>query len=499
MDETTFEPWLFDRTSVAYYLYKRTGDVRWRTQFLEYFTFYRTHIDAAGIFTPKGTGDTKYSYVTPFVLYERETGDAQYRPIAQRIYNAWNAEFPNTYSSSIGLWTEREIGLALEAAVAWYDLTRDPAALARANALVAQWGAMSQSTGAPLHTLSQHGEEFDNAWSGRLMTSPWMATLYFQAARRLHDITNDQTILTQASRYADYLHQYAFVDGGVTGSEYTGYVIPYYLVGTDGWYTAETPSWGDANHAIDVAGFLKFAIKAKTTLGQSTTNATTRYNQMRTTAAYNFSTLVRTTTYLPKYRVNPARLFNWSMRGSWELAQPQSGVSVTPTPTPTPTPSPAPTPSPTPPPATPPPVTPSPSPTPVTPPATPPPAVPPSPPTGGGGGGGTPTPPPATPSPTPTPTPSPTPTPGGTTVVLITKNLKYGSRGSEVIILQKFLIAKNLLAVGSATGYFGRLTETAVKKYQCATLSICSGSPSTTGYGAVGPKTRAAINAELAG
>ncbi|MBI4093761.1 right-handed parallel beta-helix repeat-containing protein [Candidatus Kaiserbacteria bacterium] len=75
----------------------------------------------------------------------------------------------------------------------------------------------------------------------------------------------------------------------------------------------------------------------------------------------------------------------------------------------------------------------------------------------------------------------------------LTRSLSFGSRGSDVKQLQQFLISKNLLASDSATGYFGRLTEAAVKKFQCAQNIVCAGSPSTTGYGAVGPRTRAAI------
>jgi peptidoglycan hydrolase-like protein with peptidoglycan-binding domain len=62
-----------------------------------------------------------------------------------------------------------------------------------------------------------------------------------------------------------------------------------------------------------------------------------------------------------------------------------------------------------------------------------------------------------------------------------------------VLILQNFLVAKNYLTADSVTGYFGRLTEAALKKFQCDQGLVCSGTPSTTGYGQTGPKTRAAI------
>lgn len=314
MDEVTYEPWLFDRASVGYYLYQATGDSRWRDQFFTYFDFYRTHIDAQGIFTPKGYEDTKYSYVTPFLLYERESGDAQYRSIAQRIHDRWVAELPDNYSTTISLWTEREIGLALEAAVSYYELTLDSAALTRARALLNHWDQVCAGGRAPLHTLEQHGEEFDNEWSARLMTSPWMSGLYFQAAMRLHQLTGDTQPLTQLSRYADWLDQYAFVDAAVTHPEHAGYYIPYYLVGEDGPYTKETPDWGDADHAYDVGNMLEAAIYAKSMLGEDASAITTRRAQMNATALNNFEYWTRTTQYLPKYRLSPPRKFNWWYR-----------------------------------------------------------------------------------------------------------------------------------------------------------------------------------------
>ena len=75
----------------------------------------------------------------------------------------------------------------------------------------------------------------------------------------------------------------------------------------------------------------------------------------------------------------------------------------------------------------------------------------------------------------------------------LSRNLSRGSRGADVMQLQQFLISQNLLASDSTTGYFGALTESAVKQWQCEHKIVCSGSAATTGYGAVGPKTRAAI------
>jgi peptidoglycan hydrolase-like protein with peptidoglycan-binding domain len=81
---------------------------------------------------------------------------------------------------------------------------------------------------------------------------------------------------------------------------------------------------------------------------------------------------------------------------------------------------------------------------------------------------------------------------GGSSGPNITRTLLVGMRGTDVTALQDHLISLNYLT-GVSTGYFGTLTEGAVKKYQCAKAITCTGTPSTTGYGAVGPRTRIAL------
>ncbi len=77
--------------------------------------------------------------------------------------------------------------------------------------------------------------------------------------------------------------------------------------------------------------------------------------------------------------------------------------------------------------------------------------------------------------------------------VSITRYLSIGSRGADVTTLQNYLISQNYLAPGLSTGYFGSRTQTAIQTFQKSTGVVLSGTPSTTGFGAVGPKTRAAL------
>lgn len=94
------------------------------------------------------------------------------------------------------------------------------------------------------------------------------------------------------------------------------------------------------------------------------------------------------------------------------------------------------------------------------------------------------------------PTPAPTPVPSPTAAVAFTKTLGAGSRNSEVTALQEFLAKdSNLYPEGTLSGYFGSLTRKAVERFQ-EKYGIAKAGDS--GYGTVGPKTRAKLN-ELLG
>ena len=81
--------------------------------------------------------------------------------------------------------------------------------------------------------------------------------------------------------------------------------------------------------------------------------------------------------------------------------------------------------------------------------------------------------------------------------ITITRWLTVGARGNDVKILQKHLNRIGYLitqtgdgSLGQESDYFGLLTEAALKRFQCKRMNVCSGSHTSTGYGAVGPRTR---------
>lgn len=95
--------------------------------------------------------------------------------------------------------------------------------------------------------------------------------------------------------------------------------------------------------------------------------------------------------------------------------------------------------------------------------------------------------------PGPDPFPGPAPLPVPHTCPQISRTLSHGSRGSDVTALQQYFISIGVLGSSSATGYFGPLTEGAVQEWQASRGIVSSGSPATTGWGVVGPRTRIAL------
>ena len=92
----------------------------------------------------------------------------------------------------------------------------------------------------------------------------------------------------------------------------------------------------------------------------------------------------------------------------------------------------------------------------------------------------------------PSPSPFSSPTPhSATSSSLLMRTIGLGAKGFDVKILQEFLQKKGLGIPndGPVTGYFGKVTEDAVKKFQEAN--------GLEAIGSIGAKTRALINSFL--
>ncbi|MEW5908126.1 MAG: carboxypeptidase regulatory-like domain-containing protein [Patescibacteria group bacterium] len=74
------------------------------------------------------------------------------------------------------------------------------------------------------------------------------------------------------------------------------------------------------------------------------------------------------------------------------------------------------------------------------------------------------------------------------------RTLRYGITSDEVKRLQELFVSDpEIYPEGIVSGWFGQLTRKAVQKFQCKYNIVCEGNENTTGYGLLGPKTRAKI------
>ncbi len=76
----------------------------------------------------------------------------------------------------------------------------------------------------------------------------------------------------------------------------------------------------------------------------------------------------------------------------------------------------------------------------------------------------------------------------------IGRMLKSGSTGADVTRLQQFLAGDpSIYPEAIVSGYYGKLTQAAVQHWQTRYNIVSSGTPDSTGFGVVGPRTAAAI------
>lgn len=81
----------------------------------------------------------------------------------------------------------------------------------------------------------------------------------------------------------------------------------------------------------------------------------------------------------------------------------------------------------------------------------------------------------------------------------LSQNLGLGARNADVTALQTYLRTTGDFRYPEITGFFGPATTEAVRIFQCREMGVCSGNENSSGYGFVGPQTRAALFASCGG
>lgn len=332
------EPWLYDRASTVYALYLRTQDPTILDQAFTLADLYMAGVDVTagglGRFVIVGGAagadvtDIKYLYPIISEWYEKEknrlslpNADA-HRAKGIALYRQALASFSKTYNpTSAALWTERNVGYAIQASVAAHYLYRRAGNLsASLTALQDAWDYFAMvegmsASGAPLHGHNQH----EGSAITTPISSPWMSGFLAESLLQLYRADPDDSILTWLSNYGDWIIANAvYVTDGSELAPLAGLRLPAYLAANNATpITFREGELLDMEHAADVAALMRKVLWAKTELSLSTTATQTLIDELDEAADIVWEYWTRTTEGYPRYRVNPPRKGGWWFRNSY--------------------------------------------------------------------------------------------------------------------------------------------------------------------------------------
>jgi hypothetical protein len=359
---TNAESWLYDRASVMYVGYLRTGYLRFLREAVRNTEFYRTKLWTAadcnggrcvGSFKMKNPNasaswhDQKYSYNESLALSHWLTGDTRVIPHVEdvsKVYDDVNTvPNPNFY-------TERHTGLKLLANTVAYEVTgkatyRDSMLTVLGHLRTAQLNPMGGGPvdGGIWHSLAAH----EGGGQDQPITSPWMSALIADAASRAMLVSEDPRIgplLTGLANHECGVGSYwsTIRDGENPLREHTDdpVYLPHYLATRDGLgFTGEFNPWNDMEHTPDVAAVVAWGAYFAGLAGETQKQATLKQcaNNLYTSWSHVITSWTRPSapaSNLDAYRVDPPRKYNWWFKNggsfAWAMA---SGTGPRPAPT----------------------------------------------------------------------------------------------------------------------------------------------------------------------
>jgi hypothetical protein len=184
--------WLYDRGTVFYRGYARSGDLTTLETAYRETAIYRNGLTGSGpqttIGVPGKATDLKYHYAQNLALHYLVTGDERFRESAENVADKVAALWPDPgYAGGADFWTERHAGFALLAHV-WAAIVSDDRAsvfAARADAAVDAYVAVQDtfpsgysdaSARCFAHQADAAGEPY-----GYFGCSPWMSAILADA------------------------------------------------------------------------------------------------------------------------------------------------------------------------------------------------------------------------------------------------------------------------------------------------------------------------------
>jgi hypothetical protein len=235
LDSQIYSEWLFDRTTVYYKMYVRSGDRKFLAAAYHAAHFVRLHtkLDGpdAGIFTLKGP-DLKYVYPRAMHIHYLLTGDERMREtgkiMAQYCLKNQNPVYqPSTITPSpLGMdpergrkfWTLRHQGYGLLGILHGWELTGDRAYWTKAQECVdAYYSHQRQPPDGrpPDGSLRQDWALYDpNEAIFKGATSAWMMALLLDPLFHYWTLTRDRRVREMVIKWCDFLDRKGMVPDG---------------------------------------------------------------------------------------------------------------------------------------------------------------------------------------------------------------------------------------------------------------------------------------------
>ncbi|WP_346882389.1 T9SS type A sorting domain-containing protein [uncultured Algibacter sp.] len=324
-------PWLFDRAGCLWNLYFKTGELKWLKSAHKATQFYSKFLDDRGRFTlenPNFIDDLKYSFGGSMLIDIMMTGDTD---LEDKIIDV--AEFATRENLKLedgySFWTERHFTYWLLGALSAFETTGDAIYKNQVNERAAHAFDRAKNPvngylpeGGLLHPMGPHegandpgtGEDI-NGYRQPII-SPWLSALLSDAIWRYYLHSEDRKALEFLVNLGENVAKHCIYEVTDVHPNIDGKIQPYYLFSgqTDKKFERNDiywKPWDDSQHAPDVAALLARTFWAQKKLGLDSSEITTQINNMFATSKYTIEAWTRTAPERPKYRLQPARKFNW--------------------------------------------------------------------------------------------------------------------------------------------------------------------------------------------
>lgn len=296
-----FESWLYDRCATFLLAYVHLGDVYDLRHAYRSCSYYASKIgltgEGRGIFTGKQDRDTKYSHIRGLYEYYALTGDESAKTAGEAIAEMWLADelFAVPYRKggargSDKLWTERLLGVSLEAMIYGYFFTAETKYLTAFQELFATaYRHITTTNQAELDTITRvhfppqscfvHSAEQHAEGNGEPWCSGWMTELLIDPLLCYQDLTNDPRVDEVFVRLARSLRDAGscYFDSNLLNDSFLApskcfdpsnqedprILVPLYGYGTqvDGQRRPQG-EWDDFEHCADATALTAAAIRA---------------------------------------------------------------------------------------------------------------------------------------------------------------------------------------------------------------------------------------------